>query len=296
MVGGVANSTGGNDTGPSRIHSFAPSTAGRVRRGGRPRVRRRRTRRSRVPRPSPVNGATRGRSSGRRGTTIGALPARRRRGSGVPGRGGDRSGRRPSSSPPLSPPRKSRRFWFRHPPSHIIGERPVKSLARESALTVRWARLDSRWGMRRRPDSPDRTMVRDTRSNMTVHRFPMDVKKECGRDNGSRERAGDHRADPPGAPMAGDLGRGSSWWQPCSSRRYGSCSRSCRGTGDDPIALLSSGAAIRATNVIAFALWYWEFDRGGPYARVHDSSPATRTPDFAFPQTPVIARAIGLFT
>ena len=33
--------------------------------------------------------------------------------------------------------------------------------------------------------------------------------------------------------------------------------------------LLASGAAIWATNVIAFALWYWEFDRGGPVHRAH---------------------------
>jgi|SRR5215469_6503254 len=32
--------------------------------------------------------------------------------------------------------------------------------------------------------------------------------------------------------------------------------------------LFLSGAAIWGTNVIAFALWYWEFDRGGPVARL----------------------------
>jgi hypothetical protein len=31
--------------------------------------------------------------------------------------------------------------------------------------------------------------------------------------------------------------------------------------------LLASGASVWATNVIAFALWYWEFDRGGPVHR-----------------------------
>ncbi len=31
--------------------------------------------------------------------------------------------------------------------------------------------------------------------------------------------------------------------------------------------LLGSGAAIFVTNVIAFAIWYWELDRGGPFAR-----------------------------
>ncbi|MFD7019588.1 hypothetical protein [Streptomyces sp. NPDC059161] len=55
-----------------------------------------------------------------------------------------------------------------------------------------------------------------------------------------------------------------------------------RGTeGDDASALLVTGGAIWLTNVIAFALWYWEWDRGGPLARVQ----ATRTyPDFLFPQ------------
>ncbi len=34
------------------------------------------------------------------------------------------------------------------------------------------------------------------------------------------------------------------------------------------IDLFLSGAAIWGTNVIAFALWYWEFDRGGPVSRL----------------------------
>jgi len=51
--------------------------------------------------------------------------------------------------------------------------------------------------------------------------------------------------------------------------------------GEDPVALLSTGAAIWLTNIIAFALWYWQFDRGGPAARAH----ARRVvPDFQFPQ------------
>ncbi len=45
--------------------------------------------------------------------------------------------------------------------------------------------------------------------------------------------------------------------------------------------LLASGAAIWATNVIAFALWYWEFDRGGP---VHRANATYRYLDFLFPQ------------
>ena len=35
----------------------------------------------------------------------------------------------------------------------------------------------------------------------------------------------------------------------------------------DAKVLLASGAAIWLTNIIAFALWYWNLDRGGPAAR-----------------------------
>lgn len=45
--------------------------------------------------------------------------------------------------------------------------------------------------------------------------------------------------------------------------------------------LLLSAASIWATNVLVFALWYWELDRGGPDDR---SSPEHRAPDFLFPQ------------
>jgi hypothetical protein len=58
--------------------------------------------------------------------------------------------------------------------------------------------------------------------------------------------------------------------------------------GDDAGPLLSTGVAIWLTNVIAFGLWYWQFDRGGPAARAH----AVKTlPDFQFAQmqTPDIA-------
>jgi hypothetical protein len=45
--------------------------------------------------------------------------------------------------------------------------------------------------------------------------------------------------------------------------------------------LLASGANIWATNVIAFGLWYWEFDRGGPVRRAEG---ARQHPDLMFPQ------------
>jgi hypothetical protein len=45
--------------------------------------------------------------------------------------------------------------------------------------------------------------------------------------------------------------------------------------------LLASGANIWATNVIAFGLWYWEFDRGGPVRRAEGTA---QHPDLLFPQ------------
>lgn len=47
------------------------------------------------------------------------------------------------------------------------------------------------------------------------------------------------------------------------------------------VKLLASGAGIWLANVIAFALWYWEFDRGGPVARAAGRHART---DFLFPQ------------
>jgi hypothetical protein len=45
--------------------------------------------------------------------------------------------------------------------------------------------------------------------------------------------------------------------------------------------LLITGGAIWLTNVVAFALWYWEFDRGGPVERALATK---RYPDFQFVQ------------
>src|SRR5205823_6165604 len=59
--------------------------------------------------------------------------------------------------------------------------------------------------------------------------------------------------------------------------------------GDRAGPLLGSGAAIWLTNVAVFALWYWEFDRGGPVVRARGTR---RYPDFLFPQmtTPELVR------
>jgi uncharacterized membrane protein len=46
--------------------------------------------------------------------------------------------------------------------------------------------------------------------------------------------------------------------------------------------LLITGAVVWLTNVVVFALWYWEFDRGGPVARALNLT--SRYPDFQFVQ------------
>jgi uncharacterized membrane protein len=51
--------------------------------------------------------------------------------------------------------------------------------------------------------------------------------------------------------------------------------------GSSAAPLLATGASVWATNVIAFALWYWEFDRGGP---VHRALGTSQFPDLMFPQ------------
>ena len=59
--------------------------------------------------------------------------------------------------------------------------------------------------------------------------------------------------------------------------------------GTDAAPLFATGASIWGTKVIAFALWYREFDRGGP---VHRSHGTVRHPDLMFPQmaNPELAR------
>jgi uncharacterized membrane protein len=59
--------------------------------------------------------------------------------------------------------------------------------------------------------------------------------------------------------------------------------------GTNAMVLLRDGASIWLTNVIVFALWYWEFDRGGPAAR---ANARVKHPDFLFTQmtTPELVR------
>jgi hypothetical protein len=48
-----------------------------------------------------------------------------------------------------------------------------------------------------------------------------------------------------------------------------------------PGGLLAAGGVVWATNVIAFALWYWDLDRGGAASRAHHPD---RNPAFVFPE------------
>lgn len=59
---------------------------------------------------------------------------------------------------------------------------------------------------------------------------------------------------------------------------------------DDATILLGGGAAIFVTNVIAYAIMYWEFDRGGPFARRKRPHKHPH-PDFLFPQMASPGRA-----
>src|SRR5690606_22045892 len=52
----------------------------------------------------------------------------------------------------------------------------------------------------------------------------------------------------------------------------------------DGHAVLIAAVQVWVANVIAFALVYWELDRGGPVARRHDKRSELPFADFRFPQ------------
>ncbi|ETK36296.1 DUF1345 domain-containing protein [Microbispora sp. ATCC PTA-5024] len=57
------------------------------------------------------------------------------------------------------------------------------------------------------------------------------------------------------------------------------------GVEHDAMRLLTTGAAVWAVNVLLFALWYWELDRGGPVARSRGGATGRGLyPAFLFPQ------------
>jgi uncharacterized membrane protein len=59
------------------------------------------------------------------------------------------------------------------------------------------------------------------------------------------------------------------------------CHLLLHGSRENGHELILSGIVLWATNVLLFGLWYWEFDRGGPSARLRGEN---GTPDFLFPQ------------
>ena len=63
-----------------------------------------------------------------------------------------------------------------------------------------------------------------------------------------------------------------------------------RDVKDEARVLFGGGASVFVTNVIAFGLLYWEFDRGGPFAR-RLRPKENPHPDFLFPQMAQPGRA-----
>jgi uncharacterized membrane protein len=53
---------------------------------------------------------------------------------------------------------------------------------------------------------------------------------------------------------------------------------------DDPTSLLLAAGQVWLTNVLVFALSYWELDRGGPVSRTQVARPRLPIADFRFPQ------------
>ncbi|WP_433168025.1 hypothetical protein [Kribbella sp. CA-247076] len=61
------------------------------------------------------------------------------------------------------------------------------------------------------------------------------------------------------------------------------------GSGDanDGTVLVKAALLIWVTNVVAFAVWYWEVDRGGPFARAPEHERKPERADLLFPQMTV---------
>jgi uncharacterized membrane protein len=56
------------------------------------------------------------------------------------------------------------------------------------------------------------------------------------------------------------------------------------GNANDGLLLVRAALLIWVTNVVAFAIWYWEVDCGGPFARAPEHSHQAERPDLLFPQ------------
>ncbi len=59
------------------------------------------------------------------------------------------------------------------------------------------------------------------------------------------------------------------------------------GDANNGLVLVKSAALIWVTNVVAFGVWYWEVDRGGPFARAPEHERAEERADLLFPQMTV---------
>jgi hypothetical protein len=60
-----------------------------------------------------------------------------------------------------------------------------------------------------------------------------------------------------------------------------------KGDADEGEVLVKSAVLIWVTNVVAFAVWYWEIDRGGPFARAPEHAREAERADLPFPQMTV---------
>jgi hypothetical protein len=59
------------------------------------------------------------------------------------------------------------------------------------------------------------------------------------------------------------------------------------GSTNDGKVLVKAALLIWVTNVVAFAVWYWEVDRGGPFARAPEHERDAERADLLFPQMTV---------
>jgi hypothetical protein len=59
------------------------------------------------------------------------------------------------------------------------------------------------------------------------------------------------------------------------------------GDANDGRVLVKGALLIWVTNVVAFAVWYWEVDRGGPFARAPEHEREAERADLLFPQMTV---------
>ncbi len=59
------------------------------------------------------------------------------------------------------------------------------------------------------------------------------------------------------------------------------------GDATNGMVLVKAAALIWVTNVVAFGVWYWEIDRGGPFARAPEHVRTEERADLLFPQMTV---------